>query len=88
MNIKMETLFCTPELDSEIAAFLAQDPKFVQAEREFYEAAGEMAQLTGYDRYDLFERRLGAYLNRMSDLYYLFGLGLRQELLHALGAGG
>lgn len=89
MKKALKALFCDNlELDSEIAAFLAQDPEFVQAEREFYETAHEIAQLVGFERYDRFERRLGRYTARLSDSYYLFGLGLRQEVLQAMGAKG
>lgn len=87
MQNNLKTLFLDNlELDNEIAAFLAQDPEFVRAEREFYAAAQEIAQAAGYEPYDRFERRLGRYLSRLSDLYYLFGLGLRQEILQAMGA--
>lgn len=89
MNLRIETLFCDNlHIEAEINAFLAQDSKLTQAEQEFYETANEIAQLAGFDLYDLFERRLGAYLSRLSDLYYLFGLGLRQEVLEAMGAEG
>ncbi len=84
MTIKMETIFCTPELEEQIDAFLAQDQDFVQAEEAFYESAREIAQLAGFERYDRFECRLGVYLNRLTNLHYLFGLGLRQEVLRAL----
>ena len=86
MNQTLNALFYdNPNIEDEINAFLAQDPKLIQAEREFYETAHEIAAVTGFDLYDVFERRLGAYLNRLSDLYYLFGLGLRQEVLQAMG---
>lgn len=76
-----------PHIEEEINAFLAQDPKLAQAEQEFYETAHEIAGLAGFELYDVFERRLGAYLNRLSDLYYLFGLGLRQDILRAMDPG-
>ena len=50
----------------------------------FIRAAHEIAGLAGFELYDLFERRLGAYLNRLSDLYYLFELGLRQDILQGM----
>jgi len=88
MKTRLEALFCNNEyIDGEIAAFLAKDPAYVQAEREFYETAQEIARLAGFDLYDVFERRLGAYLDRLSDLYYLYGLGLRQEVSQTFGAG-
>ena len=85
MNTNLETLFCDSQLiDEEITAFLAQDPEYVQREQEFYETAHKIAALAGFDLYVAFVRRLGAYLDRMTDLYYLFGLGLRQDILRAM----
>ena len=81
MQNNLKTLFLDNlELDEAISAFLAQDPEFVQAEQEFY----EIAQLVGFERYDRFERRLGHYTARLSAIHYLFGLGLRQEVLRAM----
>ena len=85
MQNNLKTLFLDNlELDEAISAFLAQDPEFVQAEQEFYETAHEIAQLVGFERYDRFERRLGRYTARLSVIHYLFGLGLRQEVLRAM----
>ena len=85
MKAILKTLFLdSPNLDEKIVSFLAQDPEFVQAEQEFYETAHEIAQLVGFERYDRFERRLGRYTARLSAIHYLFGLGLRQEVLRAL----
>ena len=86
MNTKIETLFCgCLDIDTEIDEFLARDTQFTQAKQEFYETANEVAQAVGFDLYDIFEQRMGAYLSRMSDLYNLFGLGFRQEVLRDLG---
>lgn len=85
MKAILKTLFLdSPNLDEKIVSFLAQDPEFAQAEQEFYETAHEIAQLVGFERYDRFERRLGRYTARLSVIHYLFGLGLRQEVLRAM----
>lgn len=89
MSETMENLFYhNAELYQEIVDFMAQDPEYVKAEREFYETAEEIAALAGFELYDRLERRLGAYMARTGDLHYLFGLGLRQELIRAMGLGG
>ena len=85
MNHTLKSLFLeNPDLTEEIEAFCEQDPQYRQAREQFYEAAHEAAGLVGFDLYDLLERRLGAYMGRCADLYYLFGLSLRQEVLSAL----
>ena len=81
----LSDLFLNDTIDAELEAFCAGDPAYVKAETEFYETAHIIAQQVGFDRYDAFERRFNAYLHRASDLYYLFGLGLRQEILEKIG---
>lgn len=80
----LPSLFLNDTIDAEIEAFCAGDPEFVEARQQFYAAAHEIEKLIGHDLYDALETRLGAYWNRASDLYYLYGLGLRQEILGAL----
>lgn len=81
----LSALFLNDTIDAELEAFCAGDPAYAKAETEFYETAHIIAQQVGFDRYDAFERRFNAYLHRASDLYYLFGLGLRQEILEKIG---
>ena len=81
----LSALFLNDTIDAELEAFCAGDPAYVKAETEFYETAHIIAQQVGFDRYDAFEQRSNAYLHRVSDLYYLFGLGLRQEILEKIG---
>ena len=85
MNAILSLLFDNEVLETELEAFCAGDPAYVKAETEFYETAHIIAQQVGFDRYDAFERRFTAYLHRASDLYYLFGLGLLQEILEKIG---
>ena len=80
----LPSLFLNDTIDAEIEAFCAGDPEFVSAKEQFYSIANEIAKLAGRDLYDAFETSLGAYWTRASDLYYLYGLGLRQEILGAL----
>lgn len=80
----LPSLFLNDTIDAEIEAFCAGDLKFTKAQQEFYEITDQIEKLVGHDLYDAFETSLGAYWNRASDLYYLYGLGLRQEILGAL----
>ena len=85
MNDKLKMLFVdNPELDEEIEAFCTQDPAFLKTEQEFYEVAHKIAAVVGFELYNRFERCFRNYLACYADLYYLFGLGLRQEIISAL----
>ena len=85
MNDKLKMLFLdNPDITEQIEDFCAQDPAFLKAKLEFYETVHEIARAVGRELYDRFERRLGAYTSCYTDLYYLFGLGLRQEIISAL----
>ena len=84
----LPSLFLNDTIDAEIEAFCASDPEFAKAKQEFYENANQIAKLVGPGLYDAFERGFSRYLNRTADLYYLYGLGLRQAVLQTIGTGG
>ena len=85
MNDAIKMLFYdNPELEKAIKKFCDQNPEYLKIKREFYEIAHEVAAIVGYDLYNRFEQRFGLYVSRANDIYYLFGLGLRQEVLDAL----
>ena len=81
----LPSLFFNDTIDADIEAFCASDPEFVNRKQQFYAAAHKIAELVGYDLNDAFEVSLGADWGRASDLDYLYGLGLRQEVLRAMG---
>ena len=84
MNDHIVTIFYdNPEISRMIEEFCETDPEYVQARKEFYETAHEIERAVGYELYERFEQRFGYYLSRCADLHYLFGLGLRQEVLRA-----
>lgn len=81
----LQTLFLdNPEIPVEIANFCDSLPEYVQAERDFNRAALELSELIGYERYSHFEEILNWHFAAESRAYYLFGLGLRGELLREL----
>ena len=86
MNSITSLLFDNEILEAEIEAFCANDPKYLQTMQQFEKAAEEIAKHVGHDLYNTFEKSFNMYLYRTADLYYLFGLGLRQDLLQAMGA--
>ena len=85
MNNLIKTLFIdNPKLEEAIKEFCDQNPEYLKIKQEFYETAHEIAKIAGYDLYNRFEQRFGIYVACTSNIYYLFGLHLRQEVLSAL----
>lgn len=80
------TLFLdNPELPAKIASFCDTIPDFVQVEQEYDRATRELIALIGFERYDRFESALTNHLSNEVRASYLFGLGLRRELIRGLG---
>ena len=85
MNDTLKMLFLdNPDIDEAIMKFCAQNPEYLKIKQAFYETAQEIAEIAGFDLYDRFERRFHLYLAQSNDIYYLYGLGLRQEVILAL----
>lgn len=81
----LQTLFLdNPEIPGEIASFCSSIPEYVQAEREYNRVTAELMNLIGYERYSEFESALTSHLSCEVRAYYLFGLGLRRELLEGM----
>lgn len=74
-----------PDLEEEIFRFCSVRPEYVRAAEAFAQVTRELETLLGYEGYCRFEERLNQYRAMESEAYYLFGLGLRQDLLWALG---
>ena len=72
-------------IDAEMEAFCRSDPEYLEMKQRFDEASEEIAKLVGFNVYDAFERSFWDYFFHTANLYYLFGLGLRQEILQAMG---
>ncbi len=85
MNLILPLFLENEAIDDQIEAFCNSSPEYRKAKQQFYEAAKDIAQRVGFDLYDAFESSFGVYLSRTADLYYLFGLGFRQEVLRAIG---
>ena len=72
------------EIPAEIAKFCTAIPEDVQAEQEYNRVTAELMNLIGYERYSEFESALTGHLSCEVRAYYLFGLGLRRELLEGM----
>jgi len=46
--------------------------------------ADRVAQVLGKELYDAFEEKLSYFMAKEVNAYYLFGLGLRQEILDSM----
>ena len=81
----LQTLFLdNPEIPGEIASFCSSIPEYVQAEQEYNKAAQELEELIGFERYSRFEAAMNAHLSYEVRACYLFGLGLRREILEGI----
>ena len=89
MNELLKTLFLdNPYIPEQVCSFCDQLPEFREAERAYGEAADRLCARLGGAEYSAFEEVLSWYLAQYVHAYYLFGLGLRQEVLFALGQAG
>ena len=85
MKTILQTLFLkNPYLPEQIYTFCSQLPEFRKAEQDYEASAAELRARLGDKDYDTFEETFSWYLAQYSKAYYLFGLGLRQEVLSAL----
>ena len=85
----LRTLFLdNPYIADQVYAFRNQLPEFREAERAYEKAADRLRSRLGKAEVDDFDETLSWYLARYTHAYYLFGLGLRQEVLSALGRAG
>lgn len=88
MNEILKTLFLdNPYIPEQVYIFCNRLPEFREAERDYEKAAGRLRSRLGTD-YDAFEEALNWHLAQYAHAYYLFGLGLRQEVLSALDRAG
>ena len=86
MTDLLYTLFQdNPELPGKIYEFCKSDPEFCQAEREFNAISHQVAEKLGRELYYKFENTQSWYMAKLVNVYYLFGLGLRQEILEKIG---
>ena len=87
MEDLLSTLFQdNTELPGKIYEFCRQNPRFCQAEQEFKAIDRLAAEKLGAELYLELESAQMNYMAHLANVYYLFGLGLRQEVLSALAA--
>lgn len=85
MNTILNTLFLdNPYLPEQITAFCSTLPEYREAEREYQAAEQELEDRLGFELANRFDEAQSRYMAQLVQAYYLFGLGLRQELLSAL----
>lgn len=85
MNTILNALFLdNPYLPEQVAVFCKTLPEYQEAEREYQAAEQELEDQLGYTALNRFDEAQSRYMARLAEAYYLFGLGLRQEVLSAL----
>ena len=85
MNDMLRTLFLNhPRLPEEIYAFCTTIPEYQEAVRAYEKMTEKVAGILGKELYFNFEESLCRYMSIEVKAYYLFGLGLRQEILDGM----
>lgn len=85
MNTILNTIFLdNPYLPERVCTYCKTLPEFREAEQEYRAAELELENQLGYQAFNRFDEAQSRYMARLVRAYYLFGLGLRQELLSAL----
>ena len=85
MNKTLKMLFVdNPYIAEQVCAFCSTLSEFQEAEREFNAVSEQIAEKLGQELYLDFEEAQSWYMAKLVNAYYLFGLGLRQEIISAL----
>lgn len=85
MNEKIKKLFLeNPGLEDEIYAFCKQLPELEQAHNDCYALLRQVEASMGYSFSAQMEETINYYWSFLTKAYYLFGLGLRQDVLGVL----
>ena len=86
MNGIIESIFSdNPELPHKIYTYCKSIPEYSKAERDYEDMLESLKAQLGYSRMAQIEDCFLRYMARSVQAYYLFGLGLRQEVLWGLG---
>ena len=73
------------DLSHRVYTYCKANPEFMETEAEYDALLQSLEQTLGYARMQEIEDCFLRYSARLVQAYYLFGLGLRQEVLWALG---
>ena len=85
MNDKLKMLFVdNPYIAEQVCAFCSTLSEFQEAERKFDAVSEQIAEKLDKELYLDFEQAQSWYMAKLVNAYYLFGLGLRQEIISAL----
>ncbi len=85
MNTILNALFLdNPYIPEQVAAYCKTLPEYREAEQAYLAAEQELEDRLGYEVLNRFDEAQSRYMARLVQAYYLFGLGLRQEVLSAL----
>lgn len=70
-------------LENQFYAFYKDMPNYKKVNQEYDTMLMQVKEKMGYEFFDQFEERIITYWSLQSYAHYLFGLGLRQEILSA-----
>lgn len=84
-DLLSELLWQNEEIDEAAARLCALLPGYCEAEQQYDAAVRRVRELIGPEPYEEFYRQFMRYTNYEVRAYYSLGLGLREELVRALG---
>lgn len=84
-DLLAELLWRNPEIDEAAAQLRKTLPGFSEAEKNYDALAKQVRQAAGPGLYDRYFTQLMRYTNYEVQAYYSLGLGLRAEMVKALG---
>ena len=71
------------EIEEEVSEYFKSMPEYQQANRAYDTVLSQVKEKMGNEFFDQLENHIITYWSLQSYAHYLFGLGLRQEILSA-----
>ena len=84
-DLLAEVLWSNTEIDEAAARLCQTLPGFSNAKQAYDDLSEQVRELAGHDLYDQYFAQLIRYTGYEVQSYYSLGLGLREELVKALG---
>ena len=84
-DLIVELLWRNIEIDEAADRLRQTLPGFQEAKQTYHALAEQIQSIVGYDLYNQYYTQLMRYTNYEAQAYYSLGLGLREDVVKALG---
>ena len=84
-DLIVELLWRNIEIDEAADRLRQTLPGFQEAKQTYHALAEQIQSIVGYDLYNQYFAQLMRYTNYEAQAYYSLGLGLREDVVKALG---